>query len=159
LNYKLIEGANELGVNMNDGASKDDYIVKGEIHIPIGKPVAFKFRSRDVIHSAYFPHFRAQMNCVPGMVTQFHFTPTITTDQMRKKIGNPDFDYILLCNKICGAAHYNMQMKVIVDTEEDYNKWVKEQKTLAETLKPATEETPSTSGNDSTVSVTKVAMK
>lgn len=136
-NYRLIEGANELGVNMNDGASLDDYTVKGEIHIPINKPVAFRFRSRDVIHSAYFPHFRAQMNCVPGMTTMFHFTPTISTAEMRQKTGNDKFDYIVLCNKICGAAHYNMQMTIIVDTEEDYNKWVKEQKSLAETLKPA----------------------
>ncbi|MCC7050310.1 MAG: cytochrome c oxidase subunit II [Bacteroidia bacterium] len=148
-NYRLIEGINELGVNMNDGASKDDYIAKREIHIPIGKPVAFKFRSRDVIHSAYFPHFRAQMNCVPGMVTQFHFTPTITTAEMRKKTGNDKFDYLLLCNKICGAAHYNMQMTIIVDNQADYDAWVSQQKTLAETLKPT----------ETTNKATEVAMK
>ena len=40
-------------------------------------------RSQDVLHSAYMPHFRAQMNCVPGMITQFSFTPTVTTADMR----------------------------------------------------------------------------
>jgi cytochrome c oxidase subunit 2 len=127
---------------------QDDIVVKNEIHIPVGKEVEFKFRSRDVIHSAYFPHFRAQMNCVPGMTTYFHFTPTITTADMRKdpyvisqvadinairsakakKEGRTEkpyeFNYILLCNKICGNSHYNMQMTVIVDTEEDYKKWL-----------------------------------
>jgi cytochrome c oxidase subunit 2 len=39
-----------------------------------------------------------------------------------------EFDYILLCNKICGASHYNMQMNVIVDTEADYQKWLASQK-------------------------------
>lgn len=41
-------------------------------------------RSQDVLHSAYMPHFRAQMNCVPGMVTQFAFTPNKTTEEMRQ---------------------------------------------------------------------------
>jgi cytochrome c oxidase subunit 2 len=127
-NYKLIdEAANPLGLDSTDGASWDDVIVKGEFHIPRGKEVAFNFRSRDVIHSAYMPHFRAQMNTVPGMVTAFHFTPTITTKEMREKTGNPNFDYLVLCNKICGASHYNMQMTIVVDEPADYEKWMKEQ--------------------------------
>jgi cytochrome c oxidase subunit 2 len=78
------------------------------------------------------PHFRAQMNCVPGMKTEFHFTPTITTAEMREKTKNPDFDYVLLCNKICGATHWNIQMKIVVDSESDYQKWLADQKTLKE---------------------------
>jgi cytochrome c oxidase subunit 2 len=122
-----IEGANIVGVDMDDPASADDMLVRGEIHIPVGQPYLFKFRSQDVIHSAYFPHFRMQMNCVPGMNTQFAFTPTKTTSEMRNITGNPEFDYVLLCNKICGAAHYNMQMKVVVESEADYQAWVSEQ--------------------------------
>ena len=111
-------------------AGKDDKIVKGEFHLPIGKEVEFVFRSRDVIHSAYMPHFRAQMNCVPGVPTRFKMTPTITTDSMRTITDNPEFDYILLCNKVCGSAHFNMQMKVIVESQEDYDNWLNEQKTF-----------------------------
>lgn len=107
-------------------AGKDDKIVKGEFHLPVGKQVEFVFRSRDVIHSAYMPHFRAQMNCVPGVPTRFKMTPTITTDSMRFITGNEDFDYILLCNKVCGSAHFNMQMKIIVESEEQYNTWLEQ---------------------------------
>lgn len=146
-----IGGMNALGVDTQDPASADDIVVK-ELHLPVGKPVLFQFRSQDVIHSAYFPHFRAQMNCVPGAVTQFQFTPTITTAEIRqdKKVKNHvdevnairsakgedvwEFNYVLLCNKICGAAHYNMQMDIIVETEDEYNAWLQEQKTVAETL-------------------------
>jgi cytochrome c oxidase subunit 2 len=39
-----------------------------------------------------------------------------------------------LCNKICGAAHYNMQMDIIVETQDEFDAWLKEQKTVAETL-------------------------
>lgn len=115
---------------------KDDILVKSEFYIPVGKEVNFQFRSRDVIHSAYMPHFRAQMNCVPGMTTQFHFKPTITTDEMRSKTQNDEFDYILLCNKICGAAHYNMKMTIKVVSEEDYYKWLSEQETFAQSIAP-----------------------
>ena len=146
-----IGGSNIVGVDMEDVYSSDDIVAK-ELHLPVGKPVKFEFRSQDVIHSAYFPHFRAQMNCVPGSKTYFQFTPTVTTAEIRqnKDVNNHveevngiraakgedlwEFDYVVLCNKICGAAHYNMQMEIIVETEEEYNAWLKEQKTVAETL-------------------------
>ena len=45
-----------------------------------------------------------------------------------------DFEFVLLCNKICGAAHYNMKMKVIVESQDDYDTWIYSQKTLKNTL-------------------------
>ena len=131
-NYKLVEGRNTLGVDVNDENSADDIVVR-EVHLPVNKPVLLKFRSRDVIHSAFLPHFRVQMNCVPGLSTQFAFTPTKTTAEMKESEGEA-FEYVLLCNKICGSAHFNMQMKFIVESEEDYNKWLSSQKTIQNTL-------------------------
>jgi cytochrome c oxidase subunit 2 len=124
-NYK-----NQIGQKQFSEAN-DDVLTKVEFHIPVNKDVLFFIRSQDVIHSAYMPHFRQQMNAVPGMVTQMYFKPIITTEEMRIKTGNPDFKYLLYCNKICGAAHYNMQMEIIVESEEQYNNWLKEQKTFS----------------------------
>lgn len=118
--------------NRDFSAANDDVLVKGEMVIPVGREVNFQIRSRDVIHSAYMPHFRAQMNAVPGMTTQFKFTPTITTSEMRAKLEDPEFNYVLLCNKVCGSAHYNMQMNIIVETEEKYQQWLAQQKTFVE---------------------------
>ena len=131
-NYKLVEGRNTLGVDVNDKNSADDIVVR-EVHLPVNKPILLKFRSRDVIHSAFLPHFRVQMNCVPGLSTQFAFTPTKTTAEMKDTEGE-DFEYVLLCNKICGSAHFNMQMKFIVESEEDYDKWISSQKTIQNSL-------------------------
>ncbi|WP_179316339.1 cytochrome c oxidase subunit II [Winogradskyella undariae] len=154
-----IDRANILGVDEEDPNAQDDIIVS-ELHLPVGKPVVFKMRSQDVLHSAYMPHFRAQMNCVPGMVTQFGFTPSVTTADMRErpemidKVKNInelrneraaqieesgqeliyEFDYLLLCNKICGTSHYNMQMKIIVETQEEFDAWLKEQTTFPNSL-------------------------
>ncbi|MFC2110375.1 cytochrome c oxidase subunit II, partial [Bacteroidota bacterium] len=139
-----IQGINTMGVDLKDPNGADDVPVR-ELHLPVGRKVVFKFRSQDVLHSAYMPHFRAQMNCVPGMVTEFGFTPKFTTEQMRlqdetvikvdginkirKEKGEDPyvFDFLLLCNKICGASHYNMQMKIVVEEEAAFNSWLKEQ--------------------------------
>jgi cytochrome c oxidase subunit 2 len=131
-NFRLVEGRNTLGVDLNDDKAADDIVVR-EVHLPVNKPVLLKFRSRDVIHSAFLPHFRVQMNCVPGLSTQFAFTPTKTTAEMKENEGE-DFEYVMLCNKICGSAHFNMQMKFVVESEEDYNKWINAQKTVQNTL-------------------------
>ena len=120
-------------------AGADDKIMKGEFHLPVGREVEFVFRSRDVIHSAYMPHFRAQMNTVPGVPTRFKMTPTITTDSMRTVLDDPDFDYVLLCNKVCGAAHFNMQMKVVVESEESYKNWIESQEEFLADKDAATE--------------------
>lgn len=120
-------------------AGADDKIMKGEFHLPVGREVEFVFRSRDVIHSAYMPHFRAQMNTVPGVPTRFKMTPTITTDSMRTVVNDPDFDYVLLCNKVCGAAHFNMQMKLVVESEESYKAWLESQEEFLADKEVATE--------------------
>ena len=122
-------------------AGRDDKLVKGELHLPLGREVEFIFNSRDVIHSAFMPHFRAQMNAVPGIPTRFKMTPTITTDSMRVMEDNPNFDYILLCNKVCGASHNNMAVKIIIESEEEYQAWLEEQKTFSESLGGDAEET------------------
>jgi cytochrome c oxidase subunit II len=129
----------------------DDRLIKSEIHFPKGKEVELIFRSQDVIHSAYIPHFRSQMNVVPGLPTRLKMTPILTTAEMRKKLNNDKFDYLLLCNKICGASHYNMQMKVVVEEEKEYNEWLKAQKTFVTKEEPApvkagTESKPDSSG-------------
>ncbi len=135
--FRQIGIINALGVDTNDSKSYDD-VITNELHLPVGEPVMLKFRAKDVIHSAYLPHFRTQMNVVPGLPTQFAFTPTITTAEMRSKLNIPTFDYVLLCNKICGSAHYRMKMKVVVHSKADFNKWLNEQPKLVNKSTPAT---------------------
>ena len=77
------DGKNLVGIDATDPNGFDDIVVQ-ELHLPAGREVIFKMRSQDVLHSAYMPHFRAQMNCVPGMITEFAFIPTITTEEIRQ---------------------------------------------------------------------------
>ncbi|TZF85532.1 cytochrome c oxidase subunit II (plasmid) [Pedobacter sp. BS3] len=125
-NYKLITPTNSLGINFKDQHSWDDKL-GGEIVLPVNKPVRVTVNSKDIIHSFYIPAFKVQINAVPGMPTYFQFTPRFTTAEMRVKMKNPTYDYILLCAKICGAGHYNMQAKVTVVSEKEYEEWLAKQ--------------------------------
>ncbi len=138
--FRQMGVVNAFGVDPKDPKAQDD-IVTQELHFESGKAVSLKFRAKDVIHSAYLPHFRVQMNVVPGLPTQFNFTPTITTAEMRTKLNNPKFDYVLLCNKICGGAHYRMKMKIVVDSPADYKKWLASQPTLVASSTAPAEDT------------------
>jgi cytochrome c oxidase subunit 2 len=108
-----------------DALAYDDIIQKDTLYLCENQPYEFNFRAKDVIHSAYFPHFRQQINTVPGQVTRFKFTPDITTKVMREKMNNPSFHYVLMCNKICGGAHYKMKMIVVVLPKGEYDAWMK----------------------------------
>jgi len=137
-----------------DNDAWDDFIQKDTLYLCANQLYEFKFRSMDVIHSAFFPHFRAQMNTVPGLTTRFKFTPDITTKDMRVKMKNENFNFILMCNKICGGAHYKMKMTVVVLSKAEYIAW--ESKKMKETFKdkyfpaPAPAKSPAPSPSDST---------
>ena len=107
-----------------DASAWDDIIQKDTLYLCKGQEYEIALRAKDVIHSAYFPHFRAQMNTVPGMATRMKFTPNKTTAEMREIKNDAAFNYVLMCNKICGGAHYKMKMIVVVLDKSAYNKWM-----------------------------------
>ena len=118
---RWIEPDNPLGIDPSDPNGADDVIVEGgDLHLPVGKPVRMRLRSIDVLHNFYVPEFRAKMDMVPGMVTQFWFTPT--------RVGQ----FEVLCAELCGTGHSYMRGGVMVDEEEAYLVWLGEQETFAE---------------------------
>ena len=138
-----ITPTNELGIDFTDANSHDDFMADKLVFIK-NKPVLVKLGALDVLHSFYLPHFRVKMDCVPGIPTQFYFTPKYTTEEMREYLKtqpwwnttNPEtgearwktFKYELACTEICGRSHYGMQKDVLVVKDEaEYMAWVKTQ--------------------------------
>jgi cytochrome c oxidase subunit 2 len=125
------EGANNpLGQLWEDSTNKDDiYIAPGEaMHLVVNKPVKLVINAKDVIHDVGLSHFRLKMDAVPGTPTTMWFTPTITTAQMKQKMGDPEFVYEISCDQMCGQGHYNMRGQIIVETQEEYDLWMAKQK-------------------------------
>ena len=128
-NYKLTDGShsNSLGVDWSDVASHDD-IHAQIMHIVVGKPVKLVINSQDVIHDVGLSHFRMKMDAVPGIPTTLWFTPKYTTEEMKVRTGNSNFVYELSCDQMCGKGHYSMRGVIIVESQQEFDKWMSTQK-------------------------------
>ncbi len=125
-NYKLTTSSNTLGVDFSDKFSLDDIHVSGtEMHLPVNRPVKLVINAQDVIHDVGLSHFRMKMDAMPGIPTTMWFTPKYTTKQMKERTNNSAFEYEISCDQMCGAGHFNMRGVITVESEEDYNKWLK----------------------------------
>jgi cytochrome c oxidase subunit 2 len=129
--YRKIDATNQLGMDFASDKSNLDDFTPREIHLPKGKSVLLKIRARDVLHSVFMPHFRVKMDAVPGMPTNFWFTPTKTTEEMRKELNDPNFNYELACTEICGQGHFAMRMVIVVSEPEEFEKWYASQEPWA----------------------------
>ncbi len=120
---ELITADNPFGLDPNDRKGRDDVLVNApELHLPLGQPVKVLLRSKDVLHNFTVPQFRVKMDLVPGMVTYLWMTPTRT--------GN----FEILCEELCGLAHFAMRGSVVVDEEDAYRSWLAGQPTFSQTM-------------------------
>jgi cytochrome c oxidase subunit 2 len=118
-----IDDDNPFGLNPDDPNGQDDVLIDdSELHLPIDQPVKVLLRSIDVLHDFYIPEVRAKMDMVPGMVTYFWFTPTRTGT----------FD--VLCFELCGVGHYQMRGTLVIESASDFEAWLGEQETFAQTM-------------------------
>ena len=119
---------NVLGQDWKDKANMDDIVLQnGELRLIKDKPVELIIGSRDVIHDVGMSHFRLKMDAVPGITTRIWFTPTITTNEMKKITENENFVYELSCDQMCGKGHYSMKATIVVETEEEHKAWLAKQ--------------------------------
>jgi cytochrome c oxidase subunit 2 len=124
---KLIDlTSNPLGLDRDDPAAKDDVTTVNQFYMPVNRPIIVRLRSKDVIHSFGVPEFRVKQDAVPGLTIPIWFTPTITTAEMRTRLGNPEFEYEIACAQLCGLGHARMRGLVFVQTAEEFQKWMDE---------------------------------
>jgi cytochrome c oxidase subunit 2 len=124
---KLIDSSeNPLGLDRSDAAAKDDVTTLNQLYLPVNKPIIVKLRSKDVIHSFGVPEFRVKQDAIPGLTIPAWFIPTVTTEEMRTRTGNAEFQYEIACAQLCGLGHYRMRGFVTVQTAEEFQKWMAE---------------------------------
>lgn len=136
---QINEETNPLGLIWEDNASKDDIVVQQTMVVPVGQPVKLIIGSRDVIHDVGLVHFRLKMDAVPGTPTTMWFTPQYTTDSMKLIRKNPDFEYEISCDQMCGNNHYAMKGIIKVVSKADYIIWKAQQKAAYSALAPEPE--------------------
>lgn len=160
-NYKLWNkpAGNSLGVDFEGDDKSWDDIRTTEMHLPVGKPVQLVIHAQDVIHNVGLAHFRMKMDAVPGIPTTMWFTPQITTADMKKKTGNPNFTYEISCNQMCGKGHFSMRGVIVVESEADYKKWLASQTPEYFQLFPEKANKPSTTTDSTKVQTASVEQK
>jgi cytochrome c oxidase subunit 2 len=125
---KLIDlQTNPLGLDRSDPDAKDDITTVNQLHLPVDKPAIIQLSSKDVIHGFNLTEFRVKQDAIPGVMIPLWFVPTISTDDMRKRLGQDDFVYEIACAQLCGLGHYSMRGYVIIDSQEGFQAWLDEE--------------------------------
>ena len=157
--FRLISGANPLGLDWTDPKTHDDIIVN-DVTLPVDQKVRVRITARDVLHDFYLPQFRVKMDAVPGLPTYFVFTPRKTTKEWRRGLSEyPEYqeidpesdeglplwqtrDFELACAELCGKGHYSMKRTVTIMEQEDFDTWYAEQSSYYEANVKGTEDDP-----------------
>jgi cytochrome c oxidase subunit 2 len=127
--FKNIDNAsNSLGLIWDDELAQDDIVMEQTVYLVKGKPVKFVLGSRDVIHDVGLTQFRLKMDAVPGIPTTMWFTPKYTTKEMKEITGNPNFQYEISCDQMCGNGHYSMKGVIEVVDQEEFDAIMAKQK-------------------------------
>ena len=95
-------------------------IISGELHVPINKQVKLNMKAGDVIHAFWVPQLRIKQDVLPGRDSQLSFS------------ANREGEYPIICAELCGPYHGGMKTVLYVHSEEDYQKWVEENSTVAQ---------------------------
>ncbi len=116
---------NPFGLDPADPHGQDDILINSnELHLPLGQAIKLRLRSKDVLHNFAVPQFRVKMDLVPGSVSSLWFTPT----------RNGRFD--ILCQELCGVAHFAMRGYVVIEDQADYERWLSSFPTFAQLNTP-----------------------
>jgi cytochrome c oxidase subunit II len=122
---------NPLGLDRSDAAGKDDVTTVNQLHLPQGRPVIVRLRSKDVIHSFMLNEFRVKQDAIPGLSIPLWFVPTVTTPEIRQVTGNPKYDYEIACAQLCGIGHSRMRGFVTVHPAAEFDAWLRDESTKA----------------------------
>ena len=93
----------------------DDFTVRNQVHVPVGRPIVVILTSEDVIHSFWVPVLRVKQDAVPGMTIRAWFQATVPGE------------YELGCAELCGMGHYRMRARVFVHSAAEYDAWARQQ--------------------------------
>lgn len=109
---ELMSATNPFGIDLNDEASKDDFVVENQFRVPVNANVMIHGSSIDVLHSFFLPHARVKQDVIPGTWMNIWFNLF--------KTGK----YELACAELCGGGHYAMRAEYQVLSQKDYDAWL-----------------------------------
>ena len=101
-------------------------VTANELHLPVDKSTEIQLQSEDVLHSFWVPRLRGKLDMVPGRTNKFVIRPEVPGTFRGQ------------CAEFCGTAHALMKFTVVVESQADFDVWVKNQ--LADRTTPASKQ-------------------
>jgi cytochrome c oxidase subunit II len=101
------------------GGVNEHFITANEIHIPAGRTIDIDLVSADVIHSFWVPALHGKVDLVPGQI-----------NRIRVEASQPG-TYTGTCAEYCGRQHVHMELLVVADAPQDYERWMQNQRAEA----------------------------
>lgn len=89
------------------------FTTANELHIPANKKLLMRMESADVIHDWWVPSLGRKIDLIPGR-SNYRWIQADTAGT-----------YEGTCSEYCGAQHAWMRIRVIAQTQDKYNQWVK----------------------------------
>jgi cytochrome c oxidase subunit II len=120
----MVSSDNPLGLDRRDPAAQDDITEINQLTVPVNHPVLIHLTSKDVIHSFTLYEMRVKQDAMPGTSIPVWFVPTVTTSEMRQRVGRSDFDYEIGCSQLCGLGHYRMRGFLNVTTDAEFQAYM-----------------------------------
>jgi cytochrome c oxidase subunit II len=93
----------------------EEGVTSTELHVPVDRQAEFNLKALDVIHSFWVPEWRVKKDAVPGQRNSVVATPD--------REGN----FEIVCTELCGVGHATMRAPVVVESQEDFDRWVSDQ--------------------------------
>ena len=116
----------EAQIGGSDGQAQN--VTTHTLHVPVDRQIEFTATALDVVHSFWVPEWGIKRDLVPkgtggdDIDDQFVVTPDV------------EGDYSLVCTELCGAGHATMRAPVVVESQQDFDAWLADQKQQQESL-------------------------
>jgi cytochrome c oxidase subunit II len=122
------EAADQMQVNVTAQQYKWTFeypeagVVSDEFHVPVDQQLRLELKAVDVLHSFWVPEWRIKRDLVPIAEDN----PT-DVDNVVRVTPNREGAYQLVCTELCGWGHPTMRANVVVESQEEFDKWLAEQ--------------------------------
>ena len=98
-------------------------VTANELHVPVAKNVGLRMWSADVIHSFWFPAMAAKRDVFPV----FPNTKNKKVNPLWFKADTTGY-FSGQCAEFCGVQHGRMGLRVIVQSQAEFDAWVAQQR-------------------------------
>ncbi len=100
----------------------EEGVTSKQLHVPVGKQLDLHLTALDVLHSFWVPEWRIKRDLVPSGPGGDEVDDTVQV--------TPDVEgtYQVVCTEYCGAGHATMRALAIVESQEEFDAWIEEQK-------------------------------